>query len=47
MLFHFPQKKINFVLDLKIDDIPISRTDKFDFLGLQENFNWNTHWIQI
>ena len=49
MLFHFPQKRINFTLDLKIDGTQISKTKRFDFLGLciQENLNWNAHLQKI
>jgi len=49
MLFHFYQRKINFTLDLKINNISISKTEVFDFLGLQvhENLNWNAHISKI
>ena len=49
MIFHFPQKKLHFDLELKIDNISISRTEEFDFLGLriQENLNWNPHMNKV
>ena len=49
MLFHFPEKKLNFALNLKIDNTPITRAEEFDFLGLriQENLNWNAHLNKI
>ena len=45
MIFHFPQRKIDLNIHIKIDDIPIERTEEFDFLGLviNENGNWNSH----
>ena len=45
MIFHFPQRTIDLDMHLEIDDIPIERTDEFNFLGLviNENGNWNSH----
>ena len=45
MVFHFPQRKINFTLNLKIKNVPIYKTSDFDFLGLRinENLNWHSH----
>ena len=41
--------KLNFVLDLKVENIPILRTDEFAFLGLhiQEHLNLNSHFSKI
>ena len=49
MIFHFPQRKLNFDLHIKIDNVPIQRTEEFDFLGLRihENLNWNPHMNKI
>ena len=49
MIFHFPQRKINLNLDLKINGTSISRTKEFDFLGLliNETLNWNSHMNKI
>ena len=49
MLFHFPQKQINFTLDLKIDGISLDRTVEFNFLGLtvHEHLNWTPHLNKI
>ena len=40
MIFHFPKRKMNFDLHIKIDNVPILGTEEFDFLGLriQEKF---------
>ena len=45
MIFHYPQRKLVFDLHLKIDDIPISKTDEFNYLGLlvDKHLNWNAH----
>ena len=49
MIFHFPQRKIDLTLDLKIDNIPISKTSEFNFLGLviHDNLNWRPHMNKI
>ena len=49
MIFHFPQRKLDFDLTLKIDNTPISKTEEFDFLGLriQENLKWDAHVSKI
>ena len=49
MIFHFPQRKINEILDLKINDTSISKTSEFDFLGLRihETLNWQPHMNKI
>lgn len=51
MLFHFPQRQINFTQlpDLQISNVTIERTSEFDFLGLiiNENLNWKPHISKI
>ena len=49
MIFHFPQRKLNFEINLQIANTPIDRTAVFDFLGLtiNENLNWNNHVSKI
>ena len=49
MIFHFPQRKLNYNLKLKIADVNIEQTNEFDFLGLriQDNLNWNAHLAKI
>ena len=45
MVFHFPQRRVIPTLDIKINNIAVSRTTEFNFLGLfvNETLNWNTH----
>ena len=45
MVFHFPQRKLNFNLEIKLNDTLVEMTDDFDFLGLtiQENLSWKAH----
>ena len=45
MIFHFPQRRINPTLDLKINNISISKTSEFNFLGLliHETLTWQPH----
>ena len=49
MIFHFPQRKLNININLKIEDTNIDRTSEFDFLGLriQENLLWSAHITKI
>ena len=49
MIFHFPQRKLNFEINLQIANTPIGRTTVFEFLGLtiNENLNWNSHISKI
>ena len=49
MIFHFPQRKLNFQIDLQIANTPIEKVSAFDFLGLtvNENLNWNNHICKI
>ena len=49
MIFHFPQRKLNININLKIVDKTIERTGEFDFLGLriQENLLWSAHITKI
>ena len=45
MVFHSPQRRSTPNLNLNINDIPISQTTHFDFLGLvvHETLNWKPH----
>ena len=49
MLFHFPQKKIDFILHLRIRNTEITKTTEFNFLGLllHENLSWKAHMNKI
>ena len=49
MIFHFPQRKVNLNLDVKLNNIPILKTSEFDFLGLRihETLNWQPHLSKI
>ena len=47
MIFHFPQKKLlaNEIPSLKINNVPITRVNEFNFLGLHitDRLQWNSH----
>ena len=49
MLFSFPQRKLNFDIDLQITGVRLERTTEFDFLGLiiNEKLSWNAHLNKI
>ena len=49
MIFHFPQRKIDFDLDLHLANTPVEQVHTFDFLGLTINdtLSWNDHICKI
>ena len=51
MIFHFYQRKLNLdaLPDLKMNNVPITRVQDFDFLGLMinETLKWNSHIAKV